>query len=472
MYDVVIIGSGASGLATALSIDESISVLILNSCPDKGSNTKLAQGGIAATYSDEQTAIDSHIADTLAAGSKINDLDAVTNLVTSSKAAIDFLITNGTKFDIVNGEYDLTSEGAHSIRRIFHAEGDSTGKVIYEALLAKAKTKSNIAIENNATVISSSIAKRGLYQVNFSKGDEYYCIKTNNLVIASGGYGNLFDATSNSTHCNGIGLLIAKLLGLKLSNLHLIQFHPTGFKDSNQKYHLLTESLRGEGARLYTKESGYFMKNYHKQGDIAPRDITSRAVLEQINQGHQVFLDARNIKCDDVHTRFRTVSTLLANSGYNLKTDLIPICPVAHYSIGGIEVDLEGKTNKPGVYAVGEVAMSGVHGANRLASNSLLECIVYGIQAAKTITKTNSYAIESIESETEYDLEDTYKLIRSVLSKSCNIVRTNRQLERGLKQLENYSYQNHIQQLLIEIASDIINSALENDSVGCHYKEN
>lgn len=464
MYDVVIIGSGAAGLTTALNIDHNLKVLVLTANLDSGANTKLAQGGIAATWQASEEDKQLHILDTNKAGSFKNNKDAVEQLIENSEAAIDFLIAIGTNFDCNQAGYDLTAEGAHSVRRIFHADGDSTGHVIYESLLNEVKTCNNITIIDQVNVTSTCEVTTNEYQINYSRDNKMYSICTNNLVIACGGYGNLFSATTSTNYINGCNLMLAKQLDLNVSNLHLVQFHPTGFKAIDGKYHLLTESLRGEGARFYSPQSGYFMSAYHNLGDIAPRDVTSRAVHSELSQGNQVYLDCRPVaKTTNIYSRFKTVSKVVSESGYDLATDLIPICPVAHYCIGGIDIDLNGQTSKSGIYAVGEAAMSGVHGANRLASNSLLECIVYGIKVGQQITSSNSYPINEHQ-ECAVINNDQLIVVQSVLSSCCNIVRNNKDLEAGYKQLEATG-------LITDVARDIIKSCIDNPSVGCHFKE-
>lgn len=470
MFDVVIIGSGAAGLSTALNVDETLQVLVLTACQDNGANTKLAQGGIAASWraTDAEQAL--HIEDTNIAGCNKNDQQAVEMLIADSTQAVDFLIDQGTDFDKLGDKYDLTAEAAHSCRRIFHAGGDSTGKLIYEALLESASNKSNITISNSSYVERVSELGRGHYQVDYHKSGFGYQIETNILVIACGGYGNLFKASTNTKFINGCNLIIADQLGLEVSNLHYLQFHPTGFKDINGDYHLLTESLRGEGARFYSPQSGYFMSQYHKLADIAPRDVASRAVHDQIKQGNNVYLDCSEVaKHTDIHTRFRTVSQAVAISGYNLEHEMIPICPVAHYSIGGININLNGETSKPGVYAVGESAMSGVHGANRLASNSLLECVVYGIRVGKLITKADSFAIEQTNQQS-IDNTIVQQKVQAILTEYCNIVRTDTELKTGYQKLQQLCLEDP-NQPIIKVAKSIILSCIENESVGCHYKE-
>ncbi len=468
MYDVVIIGSGAAGLTTALNICNELKVLILTASKLEGANTKLAQGGIAASWQASESDIESHIKDTLVAGSHTNNQAAVRLLIEESSAAIDFLIEQGVEFDKCGDNYDLTAEGAHSIRRIFHADGDATGRVIFETLLAQAIAKPNITIIDEVIVNDVSEISLGQYQINFKQQQ----ITTNNLVIACGGYGNLFNASTSTKYINGTNLIIAKQLGLAVSNLHLLQFHPTGFKDYHGKYHLLTEALRGEGAKLYSPEAGYFMANYHPLADLAPRDITSRTVAKMIANQQQVYLDCSQVnQIEQINQRFNTVAKTVGISGLSLATDKIPICPVAHYSIGGIITDLNGLTNKPGVYAVGESAMTGVHGSNRLASNSLLECVVFGRRIGNHIRSIASYPIIPTNNQTVTVRAQVYEQVKAVLTEYCGIVRYQDKLQAGLQKVDAINPTSEVEQQLLAVTKEIIQMCIENDSTGCHEKE-
>lgn len=468
MYDVVIIGSGAAGLSVALSANKHLNVLVLSADIDNGANSKLAQGGIAATVTTDQASIESHITDTMIAGSNQNNIESVRFLIENSKDAIEFLVDSGVKFDLDNdGNFDMTKEGAHSQFRILHS-GDKSGQVIYDGLLAAAQKRGNVTILNEAVVTSCKNTTNDTIVINYNKADCGYSIETNKLVIASGGYGNLFKKTTNSNQINGLNLCIANQLNLDTELLHLMQFHPTGFEDSSGKCHLLTESLRGEGARFYTKENGYFMSDYHKLADIAPRDVTSRAVLDQINKGNQVYLDCSKVAEEyNMETRFSTVTKITKDSGYDISKDMVPITPVAHYSIGGIKVDLHGQTSNPLVYACGEAASTGVHGANRLASNSLLECIVFGREIGNNLESNKQYQVEEKEFET---IETKAEEIRTILSKYCNIVRTDEGLKTALKQVNELDGKDKTCDLVL-VAKQILEAAIENDSIGCHYKE-
>lgn len=471
MFDIVIIGSGAAGLTTALSVATDLNVLILTASSQNGSNTKLAQGGIAASYKASKESIANHLADTYKAGCYTNDIGATELLIENSSAAIDFLIEKGVNFDKKNGEFDLTSEAAHSERRIFHAQGDATGKEIYESLYASASKQSNITILDRAFVTTVSEVTDGQYLVSYSRDSLGYQIMTNNLVIACGGYGNLFSTTSNSKYISGSSVMIASQLGLTLSNLHLMQFHPTGFCDQEKQYHLLTESLRGEGARLYSPSVGYFMEAIHPLADLAPRDITSRAVQRLIDEGNQVFLDCTSLSnIGDINKRFGTVAKTVSGSGLDLSKDLIPVCPVAHYSIGGIAIDVNGLTSKPRIYAVGEAAMSGVHGSNRLASNSLLECIVYGRVVGANLSRKNQFEIT--EGAPVVAISDSFLAsVQEILSTYCSIVRTTNGLNLALEQIDMLVVSNQLEGNLKNIATQLVIDCLNNDSSGCHYKE-
>ncbi len=470
MYDVVIVGSGAAGLTCALNIDKNLNVLILTRSINLGSNTRLAQGGIATTYSGKSDDCQEHIEDTLIAGCNYNDVRAVTNMINKSKEATDFLINNGVEFDrLSNGHFDQTCEGGHHVRRILHAKGDQTGLMIESGLYEAVVTHANITIIDNCQVQKAEEISSGLNEIYYSQSGLMYKIKTNNLVIASGGYARLFKASTNSKPQIGTSLMLGIDLNLELENLHLIQFHPTGFCDKNEEYHLLTESLRGEGARLYSDIDGYFMDKVHKLGSLAPRDITSREVLKQQNKGAKVYLDCRKMEVDNCPKRFPTVNQILVKNNMSFDS-LIPISPVAHYSIGGIKVDVLGRTSKPGVYACGEAACSGVHGANRLASNSLLECVVYGMSIGQAIKLKSKFDIEVEKDGIINDNQSTIEFVSDILTKHCNIVRDDKNLSEGLAKLQN-EQQGHYDMRLMKVASLIIEMAKANESIGCHYKE-
>ncbi len=472
MFDVVIIGSGAAGLTTALNTSSNLNILILSADLNSGSNTKLAQGGIAASWKSSNEQIDSHIEDTMKAGCYANDHKAVKLLVTESDKAIDFLIGCGIQFDRKDDNYDLTCEGAHSIRRIFHANGDGSGAAIYERLLDQVRSRDNITVLNNCIVSSVLELSTQTYQVDFNQEQRASKIITNNLVIASGGYANLFTKSSNAKHVNGTSLLLAKQLDLEVDCLQYMQFHPTGYLDSKGKYHLITESLRGEGARLFTHESGYFMKQYSPLLDVAPRDITSRAVVDQQQKGHTVYLDCRYACLEqDIYKRFSTVNKVVAADGYDLRTDLIPVEPVAHYSIGGIVTNLNAQTSKPGVYAVGEAALTGVHGANRLASNSLLECIVFGLRAGEMLQAQNRFELQRVTGSHYTNIYEVYDFAQRQITACCGIIRNDTDLKKYLSILEIYEEDHPTAKDVISIAKDIVKSCIENDSIGCHYKE-
>ncbi len=474
MYDVVIIGSGVAGLSAALSCPPSLNVLILTKNKIDTTNSTLAQGGIAATISENEVDIQSHIADTINAGDGVCDQMAVEYLVRKSKQAVDFLINNGVEFDRDGDSYCLTREAAHSQRRILHAGGDRSGRYILQALIEQVINKQNIDVVENANVVAVEQCEYGVYATKYHKSNRVHEIKTNNLVLACGGYANIFKNTSNNIGSNGDGIGIALSLELELENLAYVQFHPTTFRDeSANRNFLLTEALRGEGARLWSSENGYFMENYHRLKDVAPRDITARAIFKELQiSDNQVMLDCRLIgSAEKIKNRFVGVNEYLQSKGYDLTTEMIPVIPSAHYTIGGIKTDLDGRTNKKGVYACGEVASTGVHGANRLASNSLLECVVFGCAIGETLKAKMRYPIVQVKGSVNKPSTATNKAIQTLLSENCGIERNKEQLyiaHSTISELQ-LSTIDQEQETKIKVATMIIEDCMQKASCGCHY---
>lgn len=474
MYDVVIIGSGVAALSCSLSIDPKLKVLLLTKSKMETTNSTLAQGGIAATITENKGDVESHIEDTLKAGCYVCNEDAVRFMIEKSKQAIDFLIESNVKFDMKDGKPSLTREAAHSQRRILHAGGDRSGKFILEGLIDSVKARENIKIIEFANVRYASEVKYGEYKVTYQVKNRNFSININNLVIATGGYANIFNNSSNNVNSNGDGIDLAIRLGLQLENLAYVQFHPTTFKDLDaHRNFLLTEALRGEGAKLWSSKNGYFMKNYHELEDIAPRDITARAINSELHiYGNEVKLDCRPIGSEtNIKSRFVGVSEYLDSKGYDIANEMIPVVPAAHYSIGGIKTNLKGETNLSGVYACGEVASTGVHGANRLASNSLLECVVFGMAIGNTIEKKEEFEIEPSNISVSKKKNATNKAISTIISRACSIERSYsmlRSMKSTLEDLEMCTID--VDELVkIKFAKMILEDCISKPSLGCHY---
>ncbi|WP_138496119.1 L-aspartate oxidase [Paenibacillus pinistramenti] len=378
--EVIIIGSGIAGLFTALKAAETHKVTLITKKELMESNTRYAQGGIAAVMSEEDST-DEHIQDTLIAGAGLCRLDAVQVLAEEGPAAVRELIAMGAEFDLEDGKLALTQEGAHSHRRILHAHGDATGYEIARALAAKARAHSNIKLLEHHFVIDlvqDELGCRGVL-VQRPDGDRLY-LQSTAIILCSGGAGQLFRYTTNPDVATADGLAMAYRAGAVIRDAEFIQFHPTALCYAGAPRFLISEAVRGEGAVLRNSRGERFMDKYHHQLELAPRDIVARAIVSEMEQTHanMVYLDITHEKPEVIRHRFPTIYQTCLSYGLDMTTDWIPVAPAAHYMMGGVRTNLHGETNIPRLFACGEVSSTGVHGANRLASNSLSEAIVFG----------------------------------------------------------------------------------------------
>jgi len=386
-FDVVIIGSGLAGVYCALSLDESFKIAIISNGAIKETNSYLAQGGVAAPIGVNDSAI-SHFNDTMSCGHFMNNENAVRQLTDCANEEIEALMQLGVKFDRnSDGSFQLGMEGAHSLARILRI-GDYTGKAIMESLWSKVKERENITTIDHGFVYSIEKNK-----VDALIDGKPISLLSGTIVIATGGMGRLYNRTSNNVNITGDGIALAINTGLRVEHLNWIQFHPTVFYnlEGPQRGFLISEAVRGDGGYLLNANEDRFMARYHAMLELAPRDIVSGAILKELKNQDlpYVWLDVRHIGNEKMALRFPTIYEHCRKHGLNLDVDLIPVAPGAHYSMGGISVDLNGKTNLEGIYAIGECAYTGVHGINRLASNSLLEAIVFAKKTAEEIMKMN-----------------------------------------------------------------------------------
>lgn len=390
---VVVVGSGLAGLATARLVAEQQPVILLTKRNLTDSNTQYSQGGIAAVWSSDDS-IDLHIKDTLGAGSGMCNPDAVRILSAYSKEAILKLIELGVIFDKdPSGKFLLGLEGAHSLPRILHAGGDATGAEIQRALSDSVSDHPNITILKNSQALSILTDNGKVSGLKYCASDN--TIKTldcSQLVIATGGAGQLYKYTSNPETATGEGIVLAYRAGAELADLEFFQFHPTALNLKGVPNFLISEAVRGEGAILRNSAGQAYMAEKHPLKDLAPRDIVARANAREMLSGETVYLDATAIGSDRLRKRFPTISKKCLEYGIDIGKDQIPVTPVAHCMMGGITTDLMGRTTVPGLYANGEVARTGVHGSNRLASNSLLECAVFSIRTQKAIQEDQQEA--------------------------------------------------------------------------------
>jgi L-aspartate oxidase len=377
-YEVIIVGGGAAGLYAALSFPECVQVLVLDKYNCKKGNSNLAQGGIAGVWNSPDDSKISHEKDTLNAGGYANDLDAVQVLVDEAELDLSNLVKLGVDFDRKNGDFHRTLEGGHSHRRIFHHK-DTTGKEIMDVLVKNAKKRENITVLDNDAVlfVKKSITGFSILTVNSA----YNC---HFLIIATGGIGDCFKYSTNSG--SGDGICFAYNLGAKIKNISKIQFHPTAFKSKDTKRRfLISEAVRGEGAYLLNSKFERFMSKYDERLELAPRDVVSKAMMQE---GDEIFyIDISHKPEEEIKSHFPTIYSELLTLGYNLCKDKVPVFPCQHYLMGGINVDINANTNIENLYAVGECSHTGLHGNNRLASNSLMEACVFSRRAAEDITK-------------------------------------------------------------------------------------
>lgn len=386
-YDVVIVGAGIAGLYTAVNIKSNLKILVVSKSSFEISNSSLAQGGIAAVTARDDT-LEDHINDTLKAGSFKNNIDALSLLIKNAPNEIKKLIEYGVDFDKLDtGEYHLTIEGGHTKRRILHNK-DTTGKEIISKLINYTSSKQNIQMMSQTTLFELNKDENNFIFSFLNDENQILYTQSKICILATGGIGRALENSTNSEIATGDGIVYASQLGAKIEDLDLIQIHPTAFKIPGKlKCFLISEAVRGEGAHLLNNNKERFMHNYHPQAELAPRDVVSSSIFKesQKTNSKNFYIDISHKESKFIKERFPMIYNSLIELGYDLTKDLIPIYPCQHYLMGGIKVNLSGKTSVENLYAVGECSNTGVHGNNRLASNSLSEAIVFGNEASKDI---------------------------------------------------------------------------------------
>jgi len=439
--DCLVIGAGIAGLRAAIEAAKNCNVIIVCKKGIEDSNTWQAQGGIASVLNAGDT-FDSHIADTLATGCGINDEAIVDFVIHQGPALVGELLEWGAQFDIEQGHIATTLEGGHSHSRVAHAHGDETGRGISEALIRKIKQTANIRILEN------------FYAIDLLTNDENECIGlighnsygpqiiwADNTILATGGAGRLYRETTNPEVATGDGIAMAYRAGAVLADLEFVQFHPTTLYVAGASRALITETLRGEGAILRDNTGTAFMKSYHDSAELAPRDIVSRAILSQMLKTGttHVYLDIRHFDKEHFAKRFPLINDLCESFDIDVSRDMIPVRPSAHYMIGGLKTDKTAATSIKNLYACGEVAATGLHGANRLGSNSLLEGLVFGKVAGhnasqKTTTDTSSLRHRRMafniphSDRTRLDAEDVRNSLRALMWRNVGITRKEKPL--------------------------------------------
>jgi L-aspartate oxidase len=381
--DVLILGGGLAGLRAALAVDPRLTVTVVTKDDLQGSSSQWAQGGIAGVV-DPEDRFDNHVADTLSAGGGLCHADVVDAVVREAPTRIAELIAWGTRFDATNGALELGREGGHSHRRIVHALGDATGREVMRAVIERTRGLANLAVWPDTftiDLVTHEGACRGAIVWHPAHGKTI--VWARRTILATGGAGQLYRESTNPPGASGDGLALAWRAGAELRDMEFMQFHPTVLYIAGGSRSLITEAVRGAGAHLVDRDGRRFMPDFDPRAELAPRDVVSRAITVVMHRTHHanVYLDLSHLDADLVRRQFPGMAAVCAKFGLDLARDRIPVRPGAHYMIGGVTVDADGRTTVPGLLAAGEVTSSGLHGANRLASNSLLEGLVYGGRA-------------------------------------------------------------------------------------------
>ncbi|POP42454.1 L-aspartate oxidase [Superficieibacter electus] len=505
--DVLIIGSGAAGLSLALRLAEHRSVIVLSKGPMSEGSTLYAQGGIAAVF-DETDSVDSHVEDTLIAGAGLCEPHAVSFVASNARHCVQWLIDQGVLFDTQlqpNGEasFHLTREGGHSHRRILHA-ADATGKAVETTLVGKALAHPNIRVleRRNAVdlIVSHKIGLPGPHRVMGAwiwnrDLEKVETCRAACVVLATGGASKVYQYTTNPDIASGDGIAMAWRAGCRVANLEFNQFHPTALFHPQARNFLLTEALRGEGALLKRPDGSRFMPDFDERAELAPRDIVARAIDHEMKRlgVDCLYLDISHKPQAFIRQHFPMIYEKLLGLGIDLTKDPVPVVPAAHYTCGGVMVDEAGRSDVDGLYAIGEVSYTGLHGANRMASNSLLECLVYGWSAAEDIKKrppvTDCVPLPAWD-ESRVDnadervvIQHNWHELRLLMWDYVGIVRTTRRLERALRRItmlqqeidEYYAHfrvSNNLLELrnLVQVAELIVRCAMQRkESRGLHY---
>jgi L-aspartate oxidase len=444
-FETVVVGSGLSGLTAAYHSSKYGKVAIVTKSQLDISNSYYAQGGIAAVISPDDT-LENHLTDTLVAGRGLCDVDAAEILVTEGRERVLELIEMGMEFDKKDGELVLGLEGGHSHRRILHAGGDATGKILTSFMLKKAIEQPTVQAFENVTairLIKQNNCIVGLHAYDFiSKKNIVF--KTKAVIIATGGLSRVFLRSTNPYTATGDGIAMAFEAGAKIADLEFIQFHPTALNVQGKEAYLISEAVRGEGAWLLNENGERFMNGIHPLAELAPRDVVAYNIYKQLRQSKtgRIYLSLKHLNKNEIVNRFTHIYKQLEVYGFDMATDLLPIAPAAHYMVGGIRTNLDAETNITGLFVCGEAASTGVMGANRLASNSLLECLVFGKRASERAAKLPLADCKlkevqpiHIDSNNEPLYLEMQNEIASLMSADLGIVRNSEGIAAAVQQL-------------------------------------
>jgi len=490
--DVIIVGSGVAGLYSAINLDKSKKVLIISKESMDENNSYLAQGGIAAAVAEGDLPA-YHFEDTIKAGAGQCDNEAVSILVEQAPVDVEILCNIGTNFDRnMDGTLTTTREGGHRRFRIIHALGDATGREVIDSLLRECRGRENITIIENCFAVDIVTVNESYAGLLVKQENEYKYMMSKAIILASGGIGQVYKNTTNANVITGDGMAMAYRAGAELTDMEFVQFHPTAMYSQNveENKFLISEAVRGEGGILQSIVGKRFMPEYHEMAEVAPRDIVARAIFAEMKKTNSdfVYLDVTHKAPDLIKKRFPNIYKHCFEKGIDMTKQFIPVCPVQHYFMGGIKTDLWGRTNIKGLYACGETANTGVHGANRLASNSLLEGLVFGRRCAEKINATidnmqitKPDIVNKRKHRAIVDVEAIKVSIKSLMNDHAGIERNEKDMNMALCQineyialLENGSLETAKEMETINIAiiaSLILKAAIRRkESVGSHYR--
>ena len=495
--DVLILGGGLAGLRAALAIDRRFSVTVVTKDDLRSSSSQWAQGGIAGVV-DPEDRFDNHVADTLTAGCGLCHLDVVDSVIREAPARIGELIAWGTRFDERDGTLELGREGGHSHHRIVHALGDATGREVMRAVIEQTRALDNLSIWPDTFTIDLVTHEGGCRgAVVWHPAHGKTIVWARRTILATGGAGQLYRESTNPPGASGDGMALAWRAGAEVRDMEFMQFHPTVLYIAGGSRSLITEAVRGAGAHLVDRDGHRFMPDFDPRGELAPRDVVSRAITEVMHRTHHanVYLDLTHLDADAMRRKFPGMAEICGKFGLDMARDRIPVRPGAHYMIGGVTVDPLGRTSVPGLFAAGEVTSSGLHGANRLASNSLLEGLVYGARTGATVSEellgsgdAEDYRVPAIGNQrhgdrgTEpLDLADIRNSLRALMWRHVGVEREAESLQEALESVEGWCRyvlprqfgdpQGWQLQNMLEVARLMIRSALDRrETRGVHFR--